>query len=262
MIENKRMLELQQGVNMRELGGYSTTDGRTVKWHKILRSGNMGDLTPTDIEFLKHYGLKYDIDFRSPSEVEYYPDRYPAGVKYVNVPVYPFEKGLLNNVGVNAYSAIHALENDNFVDESYIQMLVDKHARQAYRQMFDFLLANDKESQSLVFHCSAGKDRTGVGAFLILSALGVKLKIIKNDYLLTNLFFEGESAANINDLVTHDKRNDLADRLNSFLAVSVHDVEILPEACKILSGSVEGYLKQYLYVDEKQLEQLKSIYLE
>ena len=61
-MEHQRMLDLKGGVNFRELGGYSTIEGKHIKWHKILRSGNMTDLTDDDLQFLTDYGLRIDVD--------------------------------------------------------------------------------------------------------------------------------------------------------------------------------------------------------
>lgn len=261
MENQKRMFELEGGINFRELGGYHTLDGKTVKYHKILRSGNMCNLTSKDLQQLSDYGLRIDVDLRSPSESEYAPDSYPQKAAYVNLPVYPFSKDLFKNLGIVNYMKIH-LDENNYVDQSYVQMLVDKHARGAFRKLFDLLLANERENQSLVFHCSAGKDRTGVAAFLILSALRVDPQEILNDYLLTNLFFEGASAKEINSLVTDDKRNALADRLNANLAVSAQNFEILTKTCTTISGSMDDYFDQYLDLDHTQREKLRRIYLE
>nr|WP_321316332.1 tyrosine-protein phosphatase [uncultured Ligilactobacillus sp.] len=257
----KRMLELQGGVNFRELGGYHTITGKTVKYHKLLRSGNMNDLTDQDLNYLYNYGLRIDVDLRSESEVEYYPDRYQKGTAYVNIPVYPFSKDVFKNLGIVNYMKLK-LDNNNYADQSYVQMLVDKHARCAYRKVFDLLLANEKENQSLVFHCTAGKDRTGVAAFLILNALQVKPDEILNDYLLTNLFFQGNSAKEINELVTNDQRNALADKLNANLAVSADNFAILEKTCNVVASSMDDYLKKYLNLDAIQLKKLRSIYLE
>lgn len=255
------MLDLQGGVNFRELGGYKTIDGRHVKWHKILRSGNMADLTDHDLQFLTDYGLRIDVDLRSPSETEYYSDRYPKSAAYVNLPVYPFSKSIFNNLGIVNYIKLKA-EDQDYANQSYIQMLVDRHARLAYQKMFSLLLANTKENQSLVFHCSAGKDRTGVAAFLILSALQVDPDEVLKDYLLTNLVFQGVSAADINHLVTHDDRNRLADQLNANLAVSAENFRILSQTCQTVAPTMDAYFEKYLGLTANQLITLRSIYLE
>lgn len=256
----KRMLELQGAVNLRELGGYETIHGQKVKYHKILRSGNMAELTDESIEYLKEYGLKIDVDLRSSSETEYYPDKYPANAAYVNLPVYPFSTTLFKNLGMVNYMKMN-LDDGDYADQSYVQMLVDKHALGAFKKMFQLLLANETEGHSLVFHCSAGKDRTGVAAFLILTALQVKSEQILNDYLLTNLYFEGASAKDINDLVTHDKRNELADRLNANLAVSADNFAILSKTIQTVTSSTEAYFEKYLDLGSAQLEKLRAIYL-
>ena len=66
-LENDRLLKLQFGVNFREMGGYPTKTGQQTQWHKLLRSGNLGELTSKDVDYLHDYGLKYVVDLRSES---------------------------------------------------------------------------------------------------------------------------------------------------------------------------------------------------
>ncbi|TFE19260.1 tyrosine-protein phosphatase, partial [Ligilactobacillus salivarius] len=193
-----RMLELEEGINFRELGGYLTEDGRKIKWHKLLRCGSMAQLTKNDVDYLDQYGVRYIIDLRSPEESNYSPDKYPDKAQYFQDTVYPFSFSLFKNLGIINNMRLGA-SNMDFGRQTYLQMLLDPHAQAAYRKMFNILLENDKEGESVVFHCTAGKDRTGVAAFLILSALGVSEKQIVEDYLYTNLFFDNYSSETIND---------------------------------------------------------------
>ena len=192
------MLELEEGINFRELGGYLTEDGRKIKWHKLLRCGSMAQLTKNDVDYLDQYGVRYIIDLRSPEESNYSPDKYPDKAQYFQDTVYPFSFSLFKNLGIINNMRLGA-SNMDFGRQTYLQMLLDPHAQAAYRKMFNVLLENDKEGKSVVFHCTAGKDRTGVAAFLILSALGVSEKQIVEDYLYTNLFFDNYSSETIND---------------------------------------------------------------
>ena len=192
------MLELEEGINFRELGGYLTEDGRKIKWHKLLRCGSMAQLTKNDVDYLDQYGVRYIIDLRSPEESNYSPDKYPDKAQYFQDTVYPFSFSLFKNLGIINNMRLGA-SNMDFGRQTYLQMLLDPHAQAAYRKMFNVLLENDKEGESVVFHCTAGKDRTGVAAFLILSALGVSEKQIVEDYLYTNLFFDNYSSETIND---------------------------------------------------------------
>lgn len=190
------MLELEEGINFRELGGYLTEDGRKIKWHKLLRCGSMAQLTKNDVDYLDQYGVRYIIDLRSPEESNYSPDKYPDKAQYFQDTVYPFSFSLFKNLGIINNMRLGA-SNTDFGRQTYLQMLLDPHAQAAYRKMFNVLLENDKEGESVVFHCTAGKDRTGVAAFLILSALGVSEKQIVEDYLYTNLFFDNYSSETI-----------------------------------------------------------------
>lgn len=254
-----RILPLKSAVNYREMGGYKTTTGYTTKWHKLIRCGSLSYLSKKDVSYIYDYGTRYIIDFRSNSETSIYPDKKIAGVTHVNAQVYPFENSLFKNLGVIASMKLGKV---NFIDEAYAQMLVDSHAQQAYRQFFKYLLENDKDDESLVFHCTAGKDRTGVGAFLVLSALKVEQQTILEDYLLTNLAYSQESTEQVNKLLTHTPANQLADKLNTRLAVSQDNFEILNKVCVTLCGSVEQYLKMKLGLTSADLTKLQQIYLE
>lgn len=219
------MLELEEGINFRELGGYLTENGRKIKWHKLLRCGSMAQLTKNDVDYLDQYGVRYIVDLRSPEESNYSPDKYPDKAQYFQDTVYPFSFSLFKNLGIINNMRLGA-SNMDFGRQTYLQMLLDPHAQAAYRKMFNVLLENDKEGESVVFHCTAGKDRTGVAAFLILSALGVNEKQIVEDYLYTNLFFDNYSSEKINDALESESQTEIAQRLNSKTAVIAETIEV------------------------------------
>ena len=255
------MLELEEGINFRELGGYLTEDGRKIKWHKLLRCGSMAQLTKNDVNYLDQYGVRYIIDLRSPEESNYSPDKYPDKAQYFQDTVYPFSFSLFKNLGIINNMRLGA-SNMDFGRQTYLQMLLDPHAQAAYRKMFNVLLENDKEGESVVFHCTAGKDRTGVAAFLILSALGVSEKQIVEDYLYTNLFFDNYSSETINDALESESQTEIAQRLNSKTAVIAETIEVLPKACQVVSGSVEKFLEEKLGMTKAKIERLQELYLE
>lgn len=255
------MLELEEGINFRELGGYLTEDGRKIKWHKLLRCGSMAQLTKNDVDYLDQYGVRYIIDLRSPEESNYSPDKYPDKAQYFQDTVYPFSFSLFKNLGIINNMRLGA-SNMDFGRQTYLQMLLDPHAQAAYRKMFNVLLENDKEGESVVFHCTAGKDRTGVAAFLILSALGVSEKQIVEDYLYTNLFFDNYSSETINDALESESQTEIAQRLNSKTAVIAETIEVLPKACQVVSGSVEKFLEEKLGMTKAKIKRLQELYLE
>lgn len=79
---NNRIIAVTGGLNFRELGGYPTIDGHTVKWHKLIRTAGLADLTPADQQHLTDYGVVADVDFRSKDEQLQSPDKVPTGVNY------------------------------------------------------------------------------------------------------------------------------------------------------------------------------------
>ena len=255
------MLELEEGINFRELGGYLTEDGRKIKWHKLLRCGSMAQLTKNDVDYLDQYGVRYIVDLRSSEESSYSPDKYPDKAQYFQDTVYPFSFSLFKNLGIINNMRLGA-SNMDFGRQTYLQMLLDPHAQAAYRKMFNVLLENDKEGESVVFHCTAGKDRTGVAAFLILSALGVSEKQIVEDYLYTNLFFDNYSSETINDALESESQTEIAQRLNSKTAVIAETIKVLPKACRVVSGSVEKFLEEKLGMTKVKIERLQELYLE
>lgn len=164
---NQRVLTVPGGINFRELGGYSTKDGRKIKWHKVIRTGGLDQLTPAGQALLDDYGVRYDIDFRSPQEVLDAPDRIPANAKYVYAPVFNVDE-TRNSDGTDKMTANLEKHPDSGFKHmlKVYQMVADEqHAKDEYRRFFDNLLANDQPDSTLLFHCTAGKDRTGMGRY-------------------------------------------------------------------------------------------------
>lgn len=176
------LLPLEGGFNLRDMGGYATADGRTVRRGMLFRSGIMSMLTEADERYLAGLGIATVCDLRRPGERLRDPTRWcePAGVFY-------WSRDFTESSGVLGELLRGAVTSPAEVRAKmiylYSEMLVD-HAP-SYRMMFERLAAGHVP---LLFNCSAGKDRTGIGAMLILSALGVPRDAIVEDYLLTNVY--------------------------------------------------------------------------
>ena len=85
--EEHRLLPMDGSHNTRELGGYKTTDGKTIKWGKLFRSDKLSDISSTDQEYLQNLGIKKIVDFRSEQEKTEDPNIIPTGIKYVEMPI-------------------------------------------------------------------------------------------------------------------------------------------------------------------------------
>ncbi len=141
-------------------------------------------------------------------------------------------------------------------------MIESDSAKKAYRKFFDALLANDKDGDALIFHCTAGKDRTGFGALLALTALGVPLRDIKKDYLLTNITTKDF----IDGLIAREKSKGKNDNiLQSIRDIQSVHPEYLDHAIKIINddyGSINNYLRDVMHLSSSDIMDLRRIYLE
>jgi protein-tyrosine phosphatase len=172
-------------LNARELGGYLTEDGRMVKHGVFLRTAALGEATEEDLQRLQNvYHLSVVADLRRDSEVESDPDPEIPGVRNIHLRIMDEaalkEKqkklGLLDIIGIVKGNRIDklklALKMGVISDQMYVDFLSNDQGKEGYAQMFQELLALP-EGQAFLFHCTQGKDRTGLAAALILSALGV-----------------------------------------------------------------------------------------
>jgi len=188
MSSHTRSLGLSGATNFRDLGGYSGREGRTVRWRRIFRSDHLAGLTDEDVAVLAGLGLVRAFDFRGVLERATTPYEIP-GVAQHPLPIEPTVAQSLQAIvaagrGLTAGDAIEVME------QTY-QWFVRENAHR-FAELFRHLLEDDAP---LVFHCTAGKDRTGLAAALILHALGVPRTVVMEDFLLTNALYRRPAAA-------------------------------------------------------------------
>ena len=183
-----RVLALQGATNFRDLGGYPGHGGRAVRWRRLFRSEHLAALTPQDLATLQAVGLTRAYDFRGVTE--------RAAAAYA----WP---GLSNHHLSIEPTVVQRLRESAAAGQALTAELVAELMKDLYRSLvntqshhfatlFEALLQSDTP---LVFHCTAGKDRTGVAAALILTALGVSEEDVARDYLLTNDVFRHPAVA-------------------------------------------------------------------
>jgi len=172
--QNYIRLPLCNAFNIRDLGGYSTADGAVTKFHTFLRADDLANLDDAELQFLLDYGVHTIIDLRSKEECEKQPNPFAArtDVRYHNI-------ALLDNVIDEDADALGATAQE-FIKDFYIG-LVDNTAA-AIGAVFTALADADG---AVLFHCAAGKDRTGVIAALLLGLAGVSEADIIANYEVT-----------------------------------------------------------------------------
>lgn len=258
-----RILPLEKGHNFRELGGYQTKDGRTLKWHKVLRSASLAHLTSHDLTYLTHYGVRYDIDFRSPEEIAKSPDKVPENATYESLPVFKIDETASTTSETDLFKAFSTdpQSGHQHMIQVYGDLINQAHSKQAYRHFFDLLLANDQEDQTLLFHCTAGKDRTGMGAVFLLSALGVPEETIRTDYLLTNQASAAFVTQSLTKLQQKTQNQAVFQSYQSLLTVHQDYFDTAKQAIEAANGSIQNYLTHDLQLSQHDLADLRKIYL-
>src|SRR5579871_4027844 len=239
-----RHLKLQGASNFRDVGGYRTTDGRSVRWRQIFRSNHLGHLTDADIEVVRGLGVKSAFDFRGVEE------RAAAACKVEEILVHslPIEPtvvaALRARLQARALSSADALEIMRESYRGYVRL--NTHS---FRELFAHLL---EDKAPLVIHCTAGKDRTGFACALVLHALGVPDELISDDYLLTNRFYQRDPSASPD--LPDDVRRAIGSVEASFLAAGF-------EAVRADYGSLESYFGDGLGLGTPERSELKARYL-
>lgn len=272
----ERVLPLEGGVNFRDLGGYRTTDGRSVKWGRLYRSGVMSDLTDADYAYLQKLGIKTICDLRSQEERKVEPtdaQRIANGGHY-----YSLDYKLDFDAGGFAKAFSTPSANPEMtalrVFGSFYRTMPKMYAAQ-FRQAF----ADLQQGNGLLFNCSAGKDRTGVLGALVLTALGVAPDTVSADYALSALIYpKQEAARQARHAQAKAKGQPKADGPHSATMEAMG--KLPPEARKVLSGtdasliaaafdqirndygSLDAYFEKELGVSREDRKRLQEIYLE
>ncbi len=182
-IAGERRVGLEGPVNFRDLGGYRTLSGRTVRWGRVFRSDALV-LAEGDMEAFDDLGIRTVYDLRSDMERETHPNRLPdsGGSRVVAVPLVRQEQGQ------NPLGAMDLADGEHFLAQLYELSL--EHLAPSFGVVVGGLAS--EADLPAVFHCAAGKDRTGLVAAVLLAVLGVDLDDILDDYELTSRFRTNE----------------------------------------------------------------------
>lgn len=176
-----RLIALEGATNFRDLGGYEARDGRRVRWRRLFRADGLHRLTPGDGGTLAALGLEEALDMRYGPERAGEPARLPDSVASVHIGLAAAPgASLLETMNLGGVSS--AAVAKDWLTRSYAGY-PEKYAP-ACGAILRRLVAED--APPLLFHCTAGKDRTGFAAAVVLEALGVPRETIMEDYLLTN----------------------------------------------------------------------------
>ena len=242
-----RSIALSGASNFRDLGGYAGHGGRALKWRHLFRADHLAALTPHDLARLQALGITRSADFRGASERAAQAYALP-GVATHTLAIEPtiIHQALQQLQQGHSFSAAQAV---GLMHDTYRSFVTDNAPR--FAQLFELLLDSDAP---IVFHCTAGKDRTGFAAALILLALGVPRSVVMQDYLLTNQLYRPPSdwsdsgAAPAGLQVLWRVQED-------FLDAALHGVEVE-------YGGIAPYLERVLGLNAAARQRLGQLYLQ
>ena len=261
--EQKRHIKLDGQSNFRDLGGYITQDGRQVKWGRIFRSGQLNNLTDADLAVLDTLNIRTVIDLRGTSEVETRgKDRLPDGAHGVSLPI---DLNSLSREEAGAAANASSDEPADFMLQATRSIMINK--TDVYSELIRELA--DPENRPLVFHCTAGKDRAGIGAAIVLTLLGVPWDTVRNDYLLSNFYRKEENERDLEKI-----RGDIAKQkgippeqvdmttYEAMFLVKPEYLEAARDEAVRRYGSMDAYLRNGLGISDEMIDKLRSELLE
>ena len=241
-----RVWRLQGASNFRDLGGYPGHGGRPLRWRRLFRSDHLGDLTAADQARLATLGIDRAIDFRGQAERAARPYRLPGAAQH-SLAIEPTVLQRMQDM-LAAGRELTAPLTVALMQDLYRSLVNDEAHR--FAELFEHLLQADAP---VLFHCTAGKDRTGFAAALILLALGVPRPRVLQDYLLTNQLYQHPP-------LPHSDAP--AEVLAVLWRVQQEFLQAALQAVEADHGGVERYLSRRLALSPAALDRLKSRYLQ
>ncbi len=239
-----RVLRLHGATNFRDLGGYPGHAGRELRWRRLFRSDHLGGLTEADKAVLAELGLAQALDFRGEAERAAVPYELPGVVQH-SLAIEPTVLQRMQGMAGAGHQLTATAVRDLMTD-LYRAFVSDQAHR--FAELFEHLL---QAQGPLVFHCTAGKDRTGFAAALVLLALGVPRDVVVQDYMLSNVVFRPPPR----------QRDASSEALAVLWGVERGFLEAALQAVDADHGGVASYLQQRLGLSSAALDALAAKYL-
>lgn len=251
---NGRHIPLEGNLNLRDIGGYETVDGRHVRRGCLFRSDELHALTDADLVAVAKLGVRVVFDLRNAEERDLRPNRLPPDVE------------LLERVSPSTGGSVLTPEQE--IAAGVLPEPDDEHLASVYMALLNGLApelrsiverAVDAPARPLLFHCAAGKDRTGITAALLLGLLGVPDDVILDDYELTSTYFtprrmDSLAAVMAEHGVADERMRPLLEARRPVLQSALHQ---LHERW----GGFDGYARDHLAVAAEVPERLRAALL-
>lgn len=246
--------------NFRSLSSAGKVNGKSLLDHRFYRCASLCHASKQSLESLyRDYHIRLIIDLRTKEEVEAKPDPEIKGVKHLHIPVMAESNNGVNRNGDHHPSYAERVATYSELEETYKKLGSGPYSLKQFGKVIKACL--DLEEGAVLWHCSAGKDRTGMVAYLLLSLFGYPKKLIFDDYLLTN----GEAKRFAWKMgykayrTTHDRK--LAHKVWRMSIANKRYLEAFDKAIIETCGSLDSFFKNYCGISKEGIEAYRQRYL-
>lgn len=271
---SQQLLPVKGIVNARDLGGYTVKDGRKVRNGRLLRTAHLADASDSDVNYLAALPVKKIIDFRKEEELNGKADRKIPGAEHLFLPV---------DASGNAAASASEEERKKFTggkkfdvkkiiiplsfnekakkvaEGMYPVLLFSQECQKAYAKFFRMLL--DTEDGAVLYHCTQGKDRTGIASALLLAALGADRETIIADFDATNLIYEKDVRKYSSRVRFWGGKEEEVDVVKSFLGANTDNFVKALDRIDSEYGSMDAYLRGPIGLNDADINTLRERYL-
>ena len=262
---------LQGVINARELGGYTLSDGRRIKRGVLLRGATLNTATDEDIKRLeKEFKLRTVIDFRMDVERLRQPNRKADGAEDYWLPAMDprsseefnrfFAEGGFRSMEEIVLGASSHPDVRKAAHEFYTSIVDNSYSQDIYARFMRLVV--NTEDGAVFWHCTQGKDRTGIGAAFILAALGADRRLILQDYYISQEFYKDKFEEIAMQLLQNGGDEEDMYVARTFIGANIHCFEEALDLIDRKYGSMKDYLHKQLKVSDSDMEILRKRYLE
>ena len=267
----EQTLNMSSISNARELGGYKTRDGKTVREGVLLRSAALTEASQEEVDHLiNHYNLAAVIDLRASYELAEEPEPQFDGIAQYNFRIMDEQmmagraaavSDILTDPNADPIKRMMSiLEAGVISDQMYVEFLQGETGKAGFRDFFR-VLVETPEGNAVLWHCTNGKDRTGVAAMLLLGVLNVDEETIMADFMLTNEFFEAEISGMRKQLESFIQDKALLEELLVInRGVYAPYMQNAIDYIKSNYGDIPGYVKAELGLTDDDIAKLQHLY--
>lgn len=270
----QQFLPVKGIVNARDLGGYTMLDGRIVQSGRLLRAAHLADATDEDIRNLERLPVTAIIDFRKEQEKVGKVDREVPGARYTSLPVDPSGNAMATATeeekkkfsGQKKFDVKKVIVFAAFnkkaqavAREMYPTLLFDPDCQQQFARFFRLVL--ETENGAVLFHCTQGKDRTGIASALLLAALGADRETIVADFDATNRVYEKDVRKYSRRVKFWGGKEEEVGVVKAFLGCNTENFIKALDRIDQEFGSLQAYLKGPIGLTDADIQTLRERYL-